>query len=133
MFRHQLYSLLFSTCNFHSFSIQYSDILLNLIILSIKLQFCNFQLIFYSLIYPNSFPFQFSYIPKFSARHSLLTSIDDLAKEILASQKVARGAVPATIAKLMLAFADGQIGALDQGAQHARIVADEPALLAAQC
>lgn len=58
-----------------------------------------------------------------------LTSIHNFAKKIFAARKVSRGAVPATIPELMLALADGQVGALDQGSQYTGIIPDQATLL----
>ena len=62
----------------------------------------------------------------------VLTSVDDLPEEVLAPQEVPGGAVPAPVPELVLALVDGRLGPLGHGQQHAGVVPDQAALLAAQ-
>ena len=50
-----------------------------------------------------------------------LTSINDFAKEILPSEKVFGGAVPTSVAKLMLTLGDGLVGTSCHRHQHPRV------------
>lgn len=61
-----------------------------------------------------------------------LTFVNDLAEQIFAAEKVARGAVPPPVAELVLALSDGHVGALSDGSEHAWIFAHQTTLLAAQ-
>lgn len=63
---------------------------------------------------------------------AVLTSVDDLPEEVLATQEVPGGAVPAPVPELVLALVDGRLGPLGHGQQHAGVVPDQAALLAAQ-
>lgn len=51
-----------------------------------------------------------------------LTSVDDLAEEILPPEKVLGRAVPPAVAKLMLALGDGLVGASRHRHQNSRIL-----------
>lgn len=61
-----------------------------------------------------------------------LTTIDNLAKQILAAQEISRRAIPPPVPELMLTLADRQIGALHQGRIDSGIFAHQSALLASQ-